>query len=121
MSELIKNIELLGNFELIRNILHYSFHFLVPLLLAYLFWGKHWKLAAFLMIATIAIDLDHLLATPIFDPNRCSIGFHPLHTLLGRYYLWIIIIYSFMENKSDSRGVLIPFIDRFSRLLFRPY
>lgn len=25
------------------------------------------------------IDLDHLLATPIFDPQRCSIGFHPLH------------------------------------------
>ena len=26
------------------------------------------------------IDLDHLVATPIFDPNRCSINFHPLHT-----------------------------------------
>lgn len=26
------------------------------------------------------IDLDHLLATPIFDPNRCSINFHPLHS-----------------------------------------
>ena len=28
------------------------------------------------------VDLDHLLATPIYDPSRCSIGFHPLHTLL---------------------------------------
>lgn len=27
------------------------------------------------------IDLDHLLASPIYDPNRCSIGFHPLHTI----------------------------------------
>ena len=26
------------------------------------------------------VDLDHLLADPIYDPNRCSIGFHPLHT-----------------------------------------
>ena len=26
------------------------------------------------------IDLDQLLATPIFDSNRCSINFHPLHT-----------------------------------------
>ena len=26
------------------------------------------------------IDVDHLLATPIFDPNRCSINFHPLHS-----------------------------------------
>lgn len=33
------------------------------------------------MVATMIIDLDHLLANPIFDPNRCSIGFHPLHGL----------------------------------------
>ncbi|RED91790.1 hypothetical protein C7460_13626 [Marinoscillum furvescens DSM 4134] len=26
------------------------------------------------------IDMDHLLASPIFSANRCSIGFHPLHT-----------------------------------------
>lgn len=28
----------------------------------------------------MAVDLDHLLADPIYDPNRCSIGFHPLHS-----------------------------------------
>lgn len=28
------------------------------------------------------VDLDHLLATPVYDPVRCSIGFHPLHTVL---------------------------------------
>jgi hypothetical protein len=27
------------------------------------------------------IDLDHLFATPIYDPDRCSIGLHPLHTV----------------------------------------
>ena len=26
------------------------------------------------------IDIDHLLADPIYAPGRCSIGFHPLHT-----------------------------------------
>ena len=31
------------------------------------------------MIATMAVDIDHLLADPIYDPDRCSIGFHPLH------------------------------------------
>lgn len=31
------------------------------------------------MIGTMLIDLDHLLADPIYDPERCSIGFHPLH------------------------------------------
>ena len=32
------------------------------------------------MLAAMLVDLDHLLADPIYDPNRCSIGFHPLHT-----------------------------------------
>lgn len=33
------------------------------------------------MMTTMLVDIDHLLATPIYDPQRCSIGFHPLHTL----------------------------------------
>ena len=32
------------------------------------------------MLATMLVDLDHLLANPVFDPGRCSIGFHPLHS-----------------------------------------
>ena len=32
------------------------------------------------MVSTMLVDVDHLLADPIYDPNRCSIGFHPLHT-----------------------------------------
>jgi len=31
------------------------------------------------MMSTMFVDLDHLLADPIYDPNRCSVGFHPLH------------------------------------------
>ena len=31
------------------------------------------------MMATMLVDLDHLFADPIYDPDRCSIGFHPLH------------------------------------------
>ena len=34
------------------------------------------------MIATMAVDLDHLLASPVYDPARCGIGFHPLHGFL---------------------------------------
>ena len=41
---------------------------------------KTWRVSYMLMLAGLAIDLDHLLANPIYDPNRCSIGFHPLHT-----------------------------------------
>jgi hypothetical protein len=32
-----------------------------------------------LMLGMI-VDIDHLFANPIYDPLRCSIGFHPLHT-----------------------------------------
>ena len=32
------------------------------------------------MALTFALDFDHLLAEPVFDPNRCSLGFHPLHS-----------------------------------------
>ncbi len=32
------------------------------------------------MALTFVIDFDHLLAEPVFDPNRCSLGFHPLHS-----------------------------------------
>jgi len=74
-------------YEILRHIIHYSFHLLVPFGIAYLFFRKRWKTAGILMVSTILIDLDHLLATPIFDPQRCSIGFHPLHTL------WALIIY----------------------------
>jgi hypothetical protein len=34
------------------------------------------------MVSTMIVDVDHLLANPIYDPNRCSIGFHPLHELI---------------------------------------
>jgi hypothetical protein len=35
------------------------------------------------------VDLDHLLANPIFDPNRCGINYHPLHSYIavGAYFL----------------------------------
>jgi hypothetical protein len=32
------------------------------------------------MVSTMVIDLDHFLADPVFDPIRCSIGFHPFHS-----------------------------------------
>lgn len=43
-------------------------------------------------MSTMLVDLDHLLATPIYDPNRCSIGFHPLHQFIpiGIYGLMLL-------------------------------
>lgn len=34
------------------------------------------------MMSTMLVDIDHLLANPIYEPNRCSIGFHPLHEFI---------------------------------------
>lgn len=72
---------------------HLLLHFLVPALVALLFFRARWKTAYLIMIATMLVDLDHLLATPIYDPGRCSIGFHPLHQLIpiGIYALLCFI------------------------------
>lgn len=64
----------------LRSVIHYSLHFLVPGVIAYVLFPKTWKKAWLIMVLTMLIDLDHLLATPIFDADRCSINFHPLHT-----------------------------------------
>lgn len=93
-------------FEIFRNILHYGFHFLVPILFGYLFWRKNWKLAALLMIATMAIDLDHLLADPIFDPERCGIGFHPLHTIWAAVAYVILFLMPSWKLKAIAVGCL---------------
>ena len=44
-----------------------------------MFFRQRWQLAYLTMISTMLVDIDHLLADPIYDPTRCSIGFHPLH------------------------------------------
>ncbi|HOP21362.1 MAG TPA: DUF6122 family protein [Gammaproteobacteria bacterium] len=62
--------------------LHISLHFIVPIVISIIFFPKRWKFAFLIMAATMIVDLDHLLATPIYNPLRCSIGFHPLHRLI---------------------------------------
>ena len=79
--------------DLLRHILHYGLHLVVPFALGKLFWKENWWKAGLIMIGTMVIDLDHLLAEPIFDPGRCSVGFHPLHTLwAGVVYLGLLTI-----------------------------
>jgi len=63
-----------------RANLHLFLHFLVPLAVALVFFRARWQRAAAVMIATMAVDLDHLFAVPLYDPDRCSINTHPLHT-----------------------------------------
>ena len=60
------------------------------------------------MMATMAVDLDHLLAVPMYDPNRCSIGFHPLHS----YYaigVYVILLF-FPKTRIVGIGLVIHMI-----------
>ncbi len=43
------------------------------------------------MLLTMMVDLDHLIANPIYQADRCSINFHPLHTYyaIGVYFIMI--------------------------------
>lgn len=65
---------------MIRVVLHVGMHVLLPGVVARLGFKAQWRRAWLIMLATMLVDLDHLWANPVFDPNRCSIGFHPLHT-----------------------------------------
>jgi hypothetical protein len=59
---------------------HYFLHLVFPLLIALLFFRKEWKKVYLILLLTLLVDVDHLLANPVFQANRCSIGFHYLHS-----------------------------------------
>ncbi len=65
---------------MLRFLMHYGIHFIVPFIVAFVFFKEKRLFAVSILIGGILIDLDHLLADPIFDTNRCSINFHPLHS-----------------------------------------
>lgn len=74
------------------SLLHLVLHAAVPGAVALLFFRPRWKRAWLVMLSTMLVDLDHLLADPIYDPARCGIGFHPLHSypVIAAYGLLLI-------------------------------
>ncbi|MFT7189238.1 MAG: hypothetical protein ACI9AV_002514, partial [Sediminicola sp.] len=50
--------------------MHYGIHFLIPIGIGLYFYRKNWFWAVLILLAGILIDLDHLLASPIFDSAR---------------------------------------------------
>ena len=70
-----------------QKITHLSGHTLLPIAISYAGYGSSWESAAKIMIASNLVDADHLLTKPIYNPNRCSIESHPLHSLpmIGLY------------------------------------
>ena len=77
--------------------LHIALHFLIPLCVAAFVNTKQWLKAYGLLLCGLLIDIDHLLADPIYDPQRCSIGFHPLHSY------WVMPVYAALLFHPKSR------------------
>ena len=99
---------------MLQTIVHYSLHFLFPGALSWIFFRDQWKKAWLIMILTMLADLDHVWACrgfieekglqgiieifscpDLFVPDRCSIGFHPLHSYvaIGAYVLMLAVPY----------------------------
>lgn len=90
--------------EILRLSIHYGLHFIFPGIIAFVFFKSEWKKAWLLMLLTMLIDLDHLVATPIFDAQRCSINFHPLHTY------WAFLVYVSLLFFKKTRIIAIGFV-----------
>lgn len=95
---------------------HILLHFIMPLLVALAFYRSPWRSAFLIMVATLLVDVDHLLATPIYDPNRCSIGFHPLHTSLPIFFYAALFLLPLIARK-DRVSTRLQSAARVSHLL----
>lgn len=82
---------------MLRFLMHYGIHFLIPILVAFLFFKENRTRAVILLLAGILIDVDHVFADTIFDPNRCSVNFHPLHSY------WAILMYVVLLGFKKAR------------------
>lgn len=89
--------------EIAKPLVHYFLHFIFPAFIALMFYKEQWKRVYIIFLSTMLVDLDHLFATPIFDPNRCSIGFHPLHS----YYAIAAYFLGFVFFKGNVRLVCL--------------
>ena len=70
------------------------------------------------MLLTMIVDLDHLLANPIYQADRCSINFHPLHS----YYaiaVYIIMIFSRRPFSIVGIGLLLHMLTDFCDCLMQ--
>lgn len=60
--------------------LHLVLHVLVPALVTLIFYPRHSWAAFIRLMAGMVIDVDHIMADPFYDSERCSINYHLLHT-----------------------------------------
>lgn len=123
---------------ILQPIIHYSLHFLAPGIIAYVFFRKRWQSAWLIMIATMLVDLDHIYACKdmfpfsggyqwhglshileckeIFVADRCSIGFHPLHSYpaIGVYMFLLL----FPKTRIVAVGLLFHMLTDYQDCLW---
>ena len=102
--------------HILQLIVHYSLHLLAPGAIAWFFFRTQWKKAWLIMLATMLVDLDHLLATPIFELGRCSIGFHPLHSYYAIAIYFIMVF--FPKLRIIAIGLLFHMLTDFQDCLW---
>ncbi len=84
--------------------LHIALHFIIPLTVAVLFWRKLWRESYLWMLTGLVIDADHLLADPVYDASRCSIGFHPLHSSAAMIFFAVAFLLTIYWSSGVSSG-----------------
>ncbi len=90
----------------IRSMVHMALHLTVPLFVALAFYRRYWRQAALILLATMVVDLDHLLADPVYDPTRCSIGSHPLHAVPAIVlYAVLCVLPVLLRRRADNPGL----------------
>lgn len=66
------------------------------------------------------IDLDHLVANPVFQKCRCSIGFHPLHSFEAISFYVVLLIHP--KTRLIGLGLLLHILaDSVDCLLMKFY
>lgn len=84
---------------------HYFLHLGFPCFIAVVFFRKNWRKAYIIFVMTMLVDLDHLLADPIFQADRCSVGFHLFHS----WYAMVLYVLLLFRNSTRVIGVGLLF------------
>lgn len=100
-----------------QTFIHYFLHFGFPLIIVFLFFKSNWKKVYLILIATMLVDLDHLLSTPIFQPNRCSFGFHPFHSYFAMIG-YVILLFLKQTYRIIGIGLLLHMLTDLIDCLF---
>jgi len=83
----------LSDIAILKTFVHYFLHLIFPVVIAYVFFRSRWKKTYLILLATMLVDIDHLIADPIFDPGRMSVGYHFLHSYYAIAVYFVLLFF----------------------------